>query len=478
MSKGYWTASLSCSWPRSLRSVADGLAVGWLLWGMTCEVAVGDSVRERSSWPRQSVQRRHTLAKQASQRVRQELFAVKRGMTPSAAPARQQIGQWLGSTESRNYLAELFPYLAAHQDGSIIAFAHVKKQLLQQFEKWQTEPGGQQALARYGEHRNLEIASLPVQIAPSHMTVDSSGTMHIATRYGRVVRAIKAPSTQLCHAFQHCWSPPRNSDQWAQSEILAMTTDQERNVYITVNNYLYKIGPDASKPVLLAGTGTRGNGLGDGSPDKLELNSPTALAATADGSIFIVDQGSQRLLKLQANKVSVLIGDHGLHKWPPTEIKFNVLLSSIAIVQAHQISDLVVDSKGKLWIAYDGKILQVAGEGELIATLDTESTRQDFSVAKLAIDSRDNLYALHTEGLVNNRGSIYQITPAGTIVKVATVDVKESESNVTWQSLAVDPTNGSLAVIYSTRVQGVQRTTLYQLARQTRFPSYLKQAHR
>lgn len=450
---------------RGLRSIAGGLAAGWLLWGIVpCAVSLASYTHHPNLWQHKSFSRRYRLTNQKQQSARLIQQAAQREMqvastanahpqlktvTSLSEPNQQddtQFGQWLGQSISPYYLTELFFYLASLDDGSLSAFTHVTKGTLGLFKRWQTTAEGRRALALYGKYRHTPIVPSPDQwsllngepVKPQLVTIDSAGTMYIATSSGTLARIQKGLPGQPCAQLEHCYTWPQGS------QISAITTDQQGNVHVIVNDFVYRFSANAAAIKL-----TSKHNLGNRDSNSGELIQLTSIATTKSGdTIFIADSQKMRIIQRHDGQNSVFLD------FEPFSCSKQRPLS------------LVIDSKRNLLTAYHGRILKIAIDSSSTHT-DLYQLADEISLSHrvhLALDAHGNLYALH-QG-VDQSAYIYQLTPAGRISEVATLRLANTEGSFTWQSLAVDPTDSSLYVIASAQTG---HTALYKL--ELRFPS-------
>lgn len=160
----------------------------------------------------------------------------------------------------------------------------------------------------------------------------------------------------------------------------------------------------------VAGHTNRTDGLVDGALADARFNQPTALASTADGTLFVLDQGNQRVRRLSAGAVSTLGGT-----WPLGTLATgpdNTLYLGVG-------STLFRSVDGATPTVLTGSGTEGFANGPLAGARFTE-------ISGVAVDGAGNVYV--TEGFPGFIGYCYpeqagnmvrKITPAGVVSTLA-----------------------------------------------------------
>jgi serine/threonine protein kinase, bacterial len=176
--------------------------------------------------------------------------------------------------------------------------------------------------------------------------------------------------------------------------------DGQGNLYMSDagNNRIRKININNNTVTTIAGNAVRG--FQEGNAATAEFNNPGGIAIDKDGNLYIADRGNFRIRKITpAGDVSTLAGGtQGDKDGNAAEAQFSL-----------EMHDMVVDSKGNIFIADDNRIRKVSPQGVVstIAGTTTPGYRDgDGSIARfniatgLAIDAQDNIYVAD---FINNR---------------------------------------------------------------------------
>jgi len=184
-------------------------------------------------------------------------------------------------------------------------------------------------------------------------------------------------------------------------------------------NRVYKVAADGRVSIIV-GTGTSGFSDDGGPATAAQLNRPRRVAVDADGNLYVVDYGNQRIRKVTAAGVINTVAGNG-------KIGFSGDGGPARAAQLNWPRCVAVDSTGSLYIAdtYNQRIRKVTAAGVIstVAGNGTSgfsgdggpATAAQLSVPSgLAVDVAGNLYIVD---FGNQR--IRKVTAAGVIGTVA-----------------------------------------------------------
>lgn len=201
-----------------------------------------------------------------------------------------------------------------------------------------------------------------------------------------------------------------------------IAVDRAGNVYLGDmwdNHRVRRIDAATGIVRTIAGTGQRGFS-GDGGPaTQAQLNHPTSVALDAQGNVYFVDLGNQRVRRIDTagtirtiagNGTAGFSGDGG----PATQAALNMdfIFGTVA-----------VDSRGNVFVADlrnqrirridpGGTITTVAGGGNAAPTQGSPATSANTIFNSVAIDMQDRL-------VFTDPTRIWRLEPGGTLSKVA-----------------------------------------------------------
>jgi hypothetical protein len=119
---------------------------------------------------------------------------------------------------------------------------------------------------------------------------------------------------------------------------------------------------------VIAGTGRVGFS-GDGGPAvDAQLHGPTALAVSANGTIYVDDQGNNRVRALLPDgRITSVAGSGAMNGAPIT-------LGSVATSVAMSPSALTIDSNGQLYVATSNEVVELARSGVVMKVINLNKT--------------------------------------------------------------------------------------------------------
>ena len=156
---------------------------------------------------------------------------------------------------------------------------------------------------------------------PYGMAVGADGSLYIADTKNHCIRKVDRAGIISTVAGRtgrgRYYGDGGPASEARLNEPYGVTVDADGSLYIadTLNHRIRKIDPDGIIATV-AGDGVRRYG-GDGGPAvKAGLNSPTAVAVGADGSLYIADMNNRRLRKVDPDGViTTVAGTGGAGSW-------------------------------------------------------------------------------------------------------------------------------------------------------------------
>lgn len=149
----------------------------------------------------------------------------------------------------------------------------------------------------------------------------------------------------------------RDGAQAAFSDPFGIAVAADGTVYIAdagENNRIRKIAPDGTVMTLAGGS----EGFADGTAAAASFNTPSGLAVSKDGSLFVADTGNNRIRKITPEgQVSTIAGDGtaGYADGPAAQAKFNGPIG------------VAVDQRGNIFVAdtYNDRIRMITTDGQV-----------------------------------------------------------------------------------------------------------------
>jgi sugar lactone lactonase YvrE len=183
------------------------------------------------------------------------------------------------------------------------------------------------------------------------------------------------------------------------SSSQGLAFDAAGNMYVA-DNYSYVIRKVDVNGVVttFAGNGTQGFSGDGGLATAAQFRAPYGLTVDAAGNVYVVDQGAWRIRKIDTNGIITTVAGNGT-QGPETD---GVLATTTAI---NYPQALAFDSAGNMYIAQSGKVRMVSIQG----FTSTFATFPNFTPNAIAIDSADNVY------VSDANAAIYKITQAGAV---------------------------------------------------------------
>ena len=242
--------------------------------------------------------------------------------------------------------------------------------------------------------QTLAGGSLP--IIPHSIAVDQNGTIYVSGN-GRVYRADATSITPIAGTTTPGYSGDSGDPLDAQlNGPLGLAVDRSGSLYIadSANHRIRRIA--SGRITTVAGTGVRGFSGDGGRAIEARLDSPSAVAVDALGSLYILDQGNKRIRKVGNDGIMSTVAGSGLLRGdgvPAVEVQL-ALNFDADIAAAADGSLFLSDGNRISKITTDGLMVTVAGTGAAGYNGDgrVAITAALQSPYGLAVDTGDSLF--------------------------------------------------------------------------------------
>ncbi|MFC5513893.1 gluconolaconase [Massilia jejuensis] len=222
---------------------------------------------------------------------------------------------------------------------------------------------------------------------PSALAIDRFGTLYVADTGNHAIRKIAPDGSVTTLAGD---GQPGNADGVGRAARfhapVGVAVDTRGNVYVadTYNDRIRRIAPDGTVTTLAGGVGP---GHADGPGPAATFDTPSAIAAARDGSLFVADTGNNAIRRIGPDGVVSTLA-------AAAEGERRPLL--------RRPTGLALTGDGYLYIAAGGgRVLQLAPDGALHALDDADRPPE----STFGADGKVHLFAPH--GLaVENGGSL------------------------------------------------------------------------
>lgn len=124
----------------------------------------------------------------------------------------------------------------------------------------------------------------------------------------------------------------------------------------------------SGKLFVIAGTGTAGFSGDGGRALDAQLRNPTAVALSANGTIFVDDQGNNRVRALLPNGRIKTVAGNGATGGSRYKV------GSVATSVAMSPNDVTIGPRGRLYLATANEVLGLSASGTIVSVLDLTST--------------------------------------------------------------------------------------------------------
>ncbi len=244
----------------------------------------------------------------------------------------------------------------------------------------------------------------------SGMAIDSSGNLYVADTSNSRVRKVTAATgviTTVAGNGIHGYNGDNIAAVSAMITPSGVAVDSSGNLYIadSYNHRIRKVSATTGLITTIAGTGTGGFN-GDNIPAiSAALDNPVAIAFDANGNVYIVDLGNQRVRKVNvATGLITTVAGTGVAGYNGDNI--SAINATLNLTVSNRFGGIAFDSAGNLYIAdarnhrirkvavASGIITTVAGNGSFVNNGDNiaaTSAALDNPVG-IALDSSRNLY--------------------------------------------------------------------------------------
>jgi sugar lactone lactonase YvrE len=241
---------------------------------------------------------------------------------------------------------------------------------------------------------------------PRGIAIDASGIIYVADSSNYRIRKILPNGTVSTFAgsgIQGYQDGPAETAQF--TGINDITLDISGNLYLGDTYRIRKILPNGTVSTL-AGTETTGYQDGTGESASFSNNVANGIEVDANGNLYVVDKGNNRIRKILPNGTVSTIAGTGVQQYqdgPAETASFS------------NMDGMVLDNNGNLYVGDDHRIRKILPNGTVSTLAGTEFGHQDgpagtaafTNIQDLVIDSSSNLYVLEYNW-------VRKVTPDGT----------------------------------------------------------------
>ncbi len=244
------------------------------------------------------------------------------------------------------------------------------------------------------------------------------------------------------------------------SAIAAVTSAPDGSVYVSDSSahVVRRIGRDGIV-TRVAGTGVSGSGAPGASGTSTALNKPAGLAVDRDGTLYIADEGNNRVLRLSNGTITLVAGDNGPglsgDGGPATAAQLNAP-ARLAMTSGGGLLVLELGNARVREVAADGTIRPYAGGGADCSTDGIAAIASCFNPVDLAVLS-DGRVAIATNNrirVVDLSGTIRTLAGNGTLGSCGNHDVQIGVSAFDAGVCPIGMTAGLDGSLYLTELAG------------------------
>ncbi|OGT12641.1 MAG: hypothetical protein A3F73_08960, partial [Gallionellales bacterium RIFCSPLOWO2_12_FULL_59_22] len=282
-------------------------------------------------------------------------------------------------------------------------------------------------------------ATEAVVSSPSGVAVDAQGNLYIATgSHGNRIRKVTpdgiistVAGKNITGGFSGDGGPATAAALNYPRDVIV---DAQGNLYIADggNHRIRKVTPDGIISTV-AGNGSAAFS-GDGGPaTAAALNTPVAVAADAQGNLYIADANNRRIRKVTPDGIIRTIAGIGLSAYsgdggPATAARF---ISTLGVA---------VDAQGNLYVADHWRVRRITPDGIINTVAGKGSSSGDFgeggpataaalgSMRGVAVDGRGNLYIADN---TNNR--VRKVSPSFSATGVGGLTIASEDGTQLYQ---------------------------------------------
>lgn len=254
--------------------------------------------------------------------------------------------------------------------------------------------------------------------SPSGVAVDSQGNLYVADTVNNTIRKIAGSTVTTVAGLAGRSSSADGSGALARfEEPYAIATDGS-NVYVAdhTDHSIRKITADGTVTTLAGKAGSFGSADGTGSAAR--FYSPSGIAATSDGTVYVADAGNSTIRKITAAGVvstfAGTAGSSGTTDGTGAAARF-ATPTGVAVDSAGNVFvvDFVASTLRK--ITPSGVVTTFAGSANLSGFVNGTGSAARFNIpADVTIDGSGNLYIID-----RNNHAVRKVTPAAVVTTLA-----------------------------------------------------------
>ncbi len=236
--------------------------------------------------------------------------------------------------------------------------------------------------------------------------------------------------------------------------VNSLATDTAGNVYIAdfYNNQVEKLTP-AGQIVVVAGSGSNAPSTTAQAATSVALNGPTGLIFDPSGNLYISDQTSNLIVKVNTSGQLTLVAGGGSNTPSTTpQSALSIALNNPAELAVDGAGDLYIGDFSNQWVEQmntAGQIVVVAGGGGTVPTATPEyaTNAQLGLIEGIAVDGAGNLYIADGQNIGNGDNMVEKVNATGTTLSYPSTNVGSTSASQSFTLTNVGNTTFTLSSV-------------------------------